>query len=336
MVAPSSRKPLDVDFPTRFRTVLAAAGTNYCIHCVFVSNLRLPPAADCPVKGRRSGENWRDYRCLHEATGWYYSGLSGERQWRVRRTVGVSGGVVYHGLRRRVEVVMRWWKLFQFACWQGALVLRWRHVIRRRPRRAPLVVSQTPRSDLPLTLPTPCPKPRNPLPWRRPAPAPEPPAEIALAPSVRYRVEADLDWAARSVHVVEQVDLQNGLDRALDEILFTIEANGETNLFSVASIKAGGAAIDEYTLNASDLIVPLPEPFEPQAAHPQATYDLTIPAIRRRIPVRPPRLSWLQRRGRSAWGTGSRWLPVRRSERVGQPKPHTVGSRLCGGRPIST
>ena len=225
---------------------------------------------------------------------------------------------------------MRWWKLIQVVLLAGGIgaALAACDSAPSAPR-TPLVVSQTPRPDLPLTLPTSPPEatnPATPAPTNEPPPAP--PAGSALAPSVRYRVEADLDWVERSVRVVEQVDLQNWLDRALEEILFTIEANGDTNLFSVTSIKAGGAAIDDYTLNASDLIVSLPESLEPgKLLTLELTYDLTIPAIR--AGYQYGHLGYLGYSGRQI-NLGN-WIPLVAHYDAASgwvsPEPHTVGEQ---------
>ena len=200
--------------------------------------------------------------------------------------------------------------------------------------RTPIAVSQTPRSPMPLTLPTPQLDPSEPAtPALAEAPSAELPAESIIAPSVRYEVSADLDWAARSVRVVERVGLQNGFDHSLDEIVFTIEANGETNLFSVVSIKAGdGASIADYTLNASDLIVPLPEELTPgHLLTLEITYDLTIPAIR--AGYQYGHLGYLGYSERQL-NLGN-WIPlVAYYDAVRgwvSPEPHTVGEQAVRG-----
>lgn len=151
---------------------------------------------------------------------------------------------------------------------------------------APVIVSQTPRSELPLELPTPLPEPTQEATPVHVGDIATPVAEITPiveAPlPVRYQLEAELDWSSHVLKVDEQVALRNETDFPLRELLFTIEANGTSDLFNITRITTGsGVRLDNYTLNEADLVVQLPEALAPYSLLTlNLTYELTIPRIR--------------------------------------------------------
>ena len=198
---------------------------------------------------------------------------------------------------------------------------------------APVIVSQTPRADAVLQLPTPLPTSTEAV---EPAATQAPtlvtrPAGAEIEPAVRYRLVAELDWPARTVQVDERIELHNGTGAPLRELLFTVEANGDSELFDNIQIATGsGATLDDYALNGATLVVRLPEPLAPEALLTlEISYALAIPTIR--AGYRYGHLGYLGYSHRQV-NLGN-WFPLLAHYDAANgwvsPLPHTVGEQAA-------
>lgn len=148
-------------------------------------------------------------------------------------------------------------------------------------------VSQTPDLARPLALPTPLPvvtqiapttSAQPGLPVEAPA---EPQAAASAQAALRYRVQADLDWASRRVAVDEWIDFRNQTGAPLREIVFSVDINDDPDRFSLRRIQTGvGLELHTYTLEGAQLTVSLPQPLAPEGLLTlRLNYDLAVPLI---------------------------------------------------------
>lgn len=150
--------------------------------------------------------------------------------------------------------------------------------------RAPVIVSQTPRSDALLQLPTsfPTPTQMTEAAATQAATASVPQVAGEQKTAVRYQLVAELDWSARTAQVDERVELRNETGAPLREIVFNVEANGDSGLLDITRITTGsGVTLDDYALEEATLSVRLPETLALGSLLTlDIRYALTIPQIR--------------------------------------------------------
>jgi len=201
------------------------------------------------------------------------------------------------------------------------------------PPRAPVMVSQTPQSGALLQLATPLPTPTE---ADRAAATPAPTASILPVaserePAVRYHLVAELDWLARTVQVDERVEFRNETESPLRELVFSVEVNGDSGLFTITQIATGnGVTLDDYGLSEAELVVRLPEMLPPDGLLTlDITYALAIPQIR--AGYRYGHLGYLGYSDRQV-NLGN-WFPLLAHYEAAdgwvRPLPHTVGEQAA-------
>ncbi len=146
----------------------------------------------------------------------------------------------------------------------------------------PIHVSATPGRDLALELPIPSREPATPLPGATPTPQPTESEPAAVQPEISYRLDAELDWLARTVAVDQQVELRNTTGVPLREVVFALDMNGSEETFRLKRVLTGaGLRLDNYTIDGTQLTVRLPQPLLPGGLLSlQLVFDLAIPQIR--------------------------------------------------------
>ncbi|MEW6579017.1 MAG: M1 family metallopeptidase [Chloroflexota bacterium] len=119
-------------------------------------------------------------------------------------------------------------------------------------------------------------------------PTPTPPAELLPggpacgASSVVYTVDAVLDWAARTVRVMQQVAFTNDTGQVLDPVVLAIPGVINLGDFTLTRVAVGdGPPLRDYILRDSQIIIPLPAPLEPgSAAQVSLEFSLALQPIR--------------------------------------------------------
>jgi hypothetical protein len=121
----------------------------------------------------------------------------------------------------------------------------------------------------------------------------------------RHTVTATLDYAAKTATVTQQIDYPNTSGARLLELVLNVEAHRWDNAFALQTARLGTEDVTA-TLQGNRMIVPLPQPLEPDCAA-VLTLDFT---------VRPPRVGSGLAAFRGFFGYGERqmnlayWLPV--------------------------
>ena len=114
-----------------------------------------------------------------------------------------------------------------------------------------------------------------------PSPTPQPPDPAALPPA-SYQMDAVLDYARHSLTVAESIDYPNRGQQALDNLLLVVEPNRWQGAFLLQSLAwADGSPVQDYTLEANLLHLPLPAPLLPgERVQISLTYTLNLPRMR--------------------------------------------------------
>ncbi|MGW8224776.1 MAG: M1 family metallopeptidase [Anaerolineales bacterium] len=108
-------------------------------------------------------------------------------------------------------------------------------------------------------------------------PGPEP--QGAMQPLSRYSISSILDYAAHTLQAEQQILYFNTTGTDLSEILLLIEPNRYPNGFSLNSLTWGnGNSIEGYTLNETELLLPLVENLQPDdSIEINISYTLVLP-----------------------------------------------------------
>jgi hypothetical protein len=132
-------------------------------------------------------------------------------------------------------------------------------------------------SDTPIPTDTALP----PTATNTPAPNAPAPADPPAASRTQYILNADLDYAGRTLTAAETIRYFNNTGQALSEIILAVEPNLWQNAFLLESLDVNGAPHGNYSLVGQRLSVILPQPLAPGAAVTLTLdFTLTIPPKR--------------------------------------------------------
>ncbi|MCS7070865.1 MAG: hypothetical protein NZM00_05120, partial [Anaerolinea sp.] len=97
----------------------------------------------------------------------------------------------------------------------------------------------------------------------------------------RHQVEAIVDYAAKTVSVVQTVTYGNRSSQDLNEIVFSVEVNREPRTFTLNGLTFVDGSPAAFELIGNRLTVDLPAPLEPGCAVSLTLeFELQIPAVR--------------------------------------------------------
>lgn len=116
-------------------------------------------------------------------------------------------------------------------------------------------------------------------PTATPAPSPTPPPTTALLPDrPQYSLEVSLDYAARTVQVVESILYPNRGDELADLVLAVVP-NLWAGSFTLDSLAVQGLPVSDYTLSGQRLAFALPAPAaDGSSLRVDVKYSLALPA----------------------------------------------------------
>ena len=105
-----------------------------------------------------------------------------------------------------------------------------------------------------------------------------------------YAIDANMDYAAKSVDVTQEITWHNQTGESLSQIILAVEPNLLPDVFNLASVAVDGQKIDSFTLDGQKLEVTLPAALAAGATLKLGfAYTLTLPIIEQGDPneVRP-------------------------------------------------
>ena len=124
-------------------------------------------------------------------------------------------------------------------------------------------------------------------------PSPEPSATLAPTPAaplpVRYVLNVQLDYAAKTLAAQEQIDYPNASGETLNELVLAVEPNRIPGVFSLTSLTVDGAPA-ENTLTGHKLTIKLATPLASgQTVKMELGFSLNLPSIEQGDPnvIRP-------------------------------------------------
>lgn len=108
----------------------------------------------------------------------------------------------------------------------------------------------------------------------------EEPVDPPRSVPTQYQIEARLDYLAKAVSVVEVIRYTNSTGEALSELVFAVEANRYSRVFSLESLTAGGEALAEYELEKNRLAARLSTSLQPgENLEIELRFQLELPEI---------------------------------------------------------
>lgn len=96
---------------------------------------------------------------------------------------------------------------------------------------------------------------------------------------IQHRVAAEIDYAAKTVQVAQEITYLNRTDVAFSDLVLDVQANAWDGAFTLERVSRAGNATT-YALNLNELTIALPTPLNPGCAVTlQLTFTINVPQM---------------------------------------------------------